>query len=88
MALFPCFPLFYSAPSPFQMCFFPPVSSLPTTLLSSSFCLALCEPLSCLPAEFLCPDTGSLAEGQDWSYSRCNLHFAQGSLITPMIKYN
>lgn len=68
--------------------FFSPILSLPTALLSLPlFCLALCEPLSCVPAEFLCPDTTD-AEGQDWNYSRCNLHFAQGSLITSMIKYN
>lgn len=72
----------------FKCVFSPPILSLPTALLSLPlFCLALCEPLSCVPAEFLCPDTTD-AEGQDWNYSRCNLHSAQGSLITSMIKYN
>lgn len=67
MALFPfpCFPLFYSAPSPFQMRFFPPQSLLsppPSSLFHPFVWLCVSPSPACLQNS--CAQTQQMLKGK------------------------
>lgn len=65
LSRFPCFPLFYSVPAPFKMCFFPPQSFLFPPLSSLFHCfVSLCVNPSPACLQNSCAQTQQMLKGR------------------------